>query len=67
MSVFNIKDVVEQTVASQTFNEVLLSFFKIVTEVFLKECFQSPWFNSSFLWEFLLQTVNGYGIWYELY
>lgn len=42
VSVFDVEDVIKQAVASQTLGEILLSLFKIIDEILIKEGFQRP-------------------------
>lgn len=55
MSILHIEEITEKRIPSQTFNKVLLTFFKIVVKVFLKEISKGPLFVS---WKLLLNSIQ---------
>jgi hypothetical protein len=54
VSVLHVEQVREDGVPGQTLNEVLLSSFKVISEVLLVKRTQSP----IFVWKLFLQVVN---------
>jgi hypothetical protein len=64
MSVLHTEQVVEQRISSETFNEILLCFFKFLLVILFKENLQIPWFLS--FGELLFQSIDGNCVWYEV-
>jgi hypothetical protein len=62
VSIFDVEDVVKETISGKALHEVLLSLFKqVIPKVQLVVAPQVP-----LLRELSLQSVKGYGVWYEL-